>query len=266
MGMTHNAEPFDNLAGNRAWYEHEATSQIRWLRAGGRLEELANNTLADVHFAIFALDLQEGDTVVNLNCGWGRHAMALGNYGLNVIGLDASADMLQLARETSQQAGIAVRWVHGDLNDLDLTEPVDAVVQFRDNLLDWADGPADALHLLDQLHAILKRDGRILFGTPDWRAEPPSQEQSLAATPEGQEIYRTFFDQESRRAAFQTVVIGRDGTQREYWRRNWSPTAEQMAALLFQAEFDVEGQFNDFDYLPYDPDQPGLVWLAQKAL
>jgi hypothetical protein len=116
MGMTHNAEPFDNLAGNRAWYEHEATSQIRWLRAGGRLEELANNTLADVHFAIFALDLQEGDTVVNLNCGWGRHAMALGNYGLNVIGLDASADMLQLARETSQQAGIAVRWVHGDLS------------------------------------------------------------------------------------------------------------------------------------------------------
>jgi SAM-dependent methyltransferase len=256
MGMTHNAEPFDNSAGNRAWYEHEATSQISWLRAGGRLEELADNTLADVHFAIVALNLQEGDTVVNLNCGWGRHA----------IGLDASADMLQLARETSQQAGIIVRWVHGDLNDLDLIEPVDAVVQFRDNLLDWADGPAEALHLLDQLNAVLKSDGRILFGTPGWRAEPPSEEQSLASTPDGQEIYRTFFDQESRRAAFQTVVIGRDGTQREYWRRNWSPTAEQMAALLFQAGFDVEGQFNDFDYLPYDPDLPGLVWLAQKAL
>lgn len=265
--MTHNVEFLaDNLASNRAWYEHSATSQVSWLRAGGNLGEWADNTLADVHFAIQALDLKQGNTIVNLSCGWGRHAITLGNYGVKVIGLDVSADMLQLARETSKNAGIPVRWVHGELSDLRMTEPVDAVVQFRDNLLDWADGPAEALHLLNQIHSILKQDGRILFGTPDWRALPPSQEQSLAQTPEGQEIYRHFFDQQSRRAAFQTVVISRDGSQQEFWRRNWHPTAEQMAALLLEADFDIEGQFNDFDFLPYAPDEPGLVWLSQKAV
>ena len=256
----------DNLAGNRAWYEHAATGQVRWLRAGGHLDEWADNTLDDVHFAIHALDLKEGNTVLNLNCGWGRHAITLASYGVHVIGVDVSADMLQLARETSKNAGVVVRWVHGDLGDLRLTDPVDAVVQFRDNPLDWADGPADALHLLDQIHAVLKQDGRVLIGTPDWRALPPTQEQSLAQTPEGQEIYRHTFDRQSRRATFQTVVISRDGSQREFWRRNWHPTADQMAALLFQAEFDIEGQFNDFEFFPYDPDEPGLVWLAQKAL
>lgn len=264
--MTHNAGFLtDNLAANRAWYEHAATSQVRWLRAGGHFGEWVNNTLADVHFAIDALDLKEGDTVVNLSCGWGRHAITLAGHGVKVIGLDGSGDMLQLAKETGKNAGIPVRWVHGELNDLQLTEPVSAVVQFRDNLLDWADGPAEALHLLGEMHAILKHDGRILFGTPDWRAVPPSQEQSLAQTPEGREIYRHYFDQESRRATFQTVVIGPDGSQKEFWRRNWHPTAEQMAALLLQADFDIEGQFNDFDFLPYAPDDSGLVWLAQKA-
>jgi SAM-dependent methyltransferase len=256
----------DNLGNNRAWYEHSATSQVRWLRAGGHLDEWADNTLADVHFAIHALRLHEGDTVVNLNCGWGRHAITLANHGVHVIGLDASADMLQFAKETSKSAGVLVRWVLGDLGDLRLTESVDAVVQFRDNLLNWADGPAEALHLLDQIHAILKGDGRLLFGNPRWRALPPSQEQSLAHTPEGREISRRFFDRESRRAAFQTVVIGHDGSQKEFWRRNWHPTADQMAALLFQADLMVEGQFNDFDFLPYDSSQAGLVWLAQKAL
>jgi SAM-dependent methyltransferase len=263
--MTRNAEFMaENLKNNRAWYQHAATSQVRWLRAGGDLEEWADNTLADAHFAIHALDLQAGKTVINLNCGWGRHAITLAQHGLQVIGLDVSADMLQLARETGKRAGVKVRWAEGDLSDLVLKEPVDAVVQFRDNLLDWADGPADALHLLDQLHAVLKPDGQILFGTPDWQAAPPTQEDSLAQTPEGQEIHRRFFDHDSRQASFQTLVIGRDGRRQEFWRHNWHPTAEQMAALLYQADFEIDGQFNDFLFYPYNPDDPGLVWLARK--
>ncbi len=255
----------DHLANNRAWYEQLATGWARWLRAGGRLGEWANNTVTDIQFASQALFLEEGETVLNLSCGWGRHAITLAHYGLTVIGLDASYDLVQLARETSEHAKVDVRWVNGDLNDLHLSEPVDAVVQFNDNVLEWAESPAEAIHLLDQVHAILKEDGRFLFGNPDWTTSPPKQEQSQAETAEGREIYRQFFDSDSRTARFHTLVINRDGSQREYLRRNWHPSAEQMAALLFQANFEIEGQFNDWSFLPYDPKQPGLVWLVQKA-
>lgn len=255
----------NQLIENRAWYEHSAASWARWLRAGGQLGEWADNTFTDIQFASQTLDVREGDTVLNLSCGWGRHAIALAHYGLRVIGLDASADLLELARETSEQAAVSITWVHGDLSDLVLEDTVDAVVQFRSNLLDWTEGPAAALHLLDLVHAILKPGGRFLFGTPDWEATPPRQEESQSETPETTELYQHSFDPRSRTVRSHTVVIGRDGSRREYRHRAWHPTVEQVAALLYQADFVIEGQLNDFGFLPYDPSRPGLVWLARKA-
>jgi 2-polyprenyl-3-methyl-5-hydroxy-6-metoxy-1,4-benzoquinol methylase len=60
---------------------------VRWLRAGGQLDEWADNTHAEVLFASQALLLQPTSQVLNLGCGWGRHALALANAGLRVIGL-----------------------------------------------------------------------------------------------------------------------------------------------------------------------------------
>ena len=255
----------DIHADNRAWYEQNAAGWAHWLRAGGQWGEWTDNTASDVHFATLALHLNEGNTVLNLDCGWGRHAITLANSGMKVIGLDASAELLQLARETGERLSVRAEWVHGDLSDLELAEPTDAVVQFRSNLLEWAQSPAEALHLLDRVHAILKMDGRLLFGHPDWQATPPDQELSQAETPEATEAHHFYFDTHSRMIRFQTIITGRDGIRREYWRRTWYPTAEQMASLLYQADLTIEGQFNDFDFLPYNPDQPGLVWLAKKA-
>jgi len=250
--------------GNRAWHEQNTAGWVRWLRAGGQLGEWADNTIPDVEFATQILRLGEGAHILNLGCGWGRHAIALAHYGVNVIGLDASADLLELARETSEQMEVAVKWVHGDLTDLILTGPLDAVIQFRGNLLEWADGPPDALHLLDQVHAVLKPGGRFLFGTPDWEASLPRQERSQSETPESTELCQHYFEPDSRVIRSHTVILGRDGSRREYWRRSWYPTAEQMAALLFQAGFGIEGQLNGFGFLPYDSNRPGLVWLARK--
>lgn len=238
---------------------------VRWLKAGGRLDEWADNTLVEIQFAGNVLNLDGDDTVLNISCGWGRHAIALAHFGINVIGLDNSDDLLQLARETSKQAGINIHWINGSLDDLTLKDPVDAVVQFHDNLLTWADGPAEALFLLDMVHSIVKEDGLFLFGSTDWRASLPQQEQSLSETHQETETYHRYFDPESRTILGQTVVLGRDGTRSEFWHHAWYPTVEQMEALIVQADFYVEGQFNDFSFLPYDPSLPGLVWLVRKT-
>jgi cyclopropane fatty-acyl-phospholipid synthase-like methyltransferase len=255
----------EHAAENRAWYEQIATGWARWLRAGGQLGEWTDDLVADIRFASQTLFLNENDTLLNMSCGWGRHAIMLAHYGINVIGLETSADLLEVARETAENAEVDVEWICGDLTSLQLDKQVNAVVQFNDNLLSWAESPAEALHLLDQVHAVLKRHGRFLFGGPDWIDILPLQEQSLSETAESKEIYRHFFDPDSRTARYQTIVLGQDGRRNEYWRHTWHPTADQMVALLYQAGFQVEGQFNNFDYLPYDPNLPGLVWLVKKG-
>ena len=60
-----------------ARHEHNSAGLLSWLRAGGQLGEWADNTLVENDFAAQVLHLSEGDTVLNLSCGWGRHAIAL---------------------------------------------------------------------------------------------------------------------------------------------------------------------------------------------
>ncbi len=253
------------MANQRAWYEQRSAGLVHWLRAGGQLGEWADNTLDDIHFASQVLHLSTENTILNLNCGWGRHAIALAHYGLAVIGLDETSSLLELARETSDQMNLSIRWVQGDLSDLALTGPLDAVVEFNSNLLESTEGPAEALYLLDQINAILKPNGLFLFGSPSWQATPPRHEQSQAETSESTELYSYTFDPDSRIIQSQTTVIDRDGNLHKYGRLSWHPTAEQMADLLLQAGFHIEGQLNNFSFLPYDPNRPGLVWLEQKA-
>lgn len=254
----------DNFSPKQIWHEQDMVGWVRWLRAGGRLGEWTDHIASDVEFACQVLSVDEGDSILNVGCGWGRHAITLAHYGLNVIGIDSSPELLELGRETAEQFHLPVTWALGDLDELVLDKPLDAVVQFDGNLLEWVDGPADALFLLDQVHAILKNDGLFLFGSSRWQETPPAQEQSTAETPQASEIQRRIFDSASRTLRSQTVIQGRDGSHQEYWRSAWYPTAEQMAALLYQAEFGIVGRFNDFSFLPYDPARPGLIWLVRK--
>ena len=121
------------------------------------------------------------------------------------------------------------------------------------------------MFLLDRVYAVLKEGGRFLFGSPYWQDSPPLQESSKSETLETTEDHEYVFDPQSRMIRFQTVVLGRDGSRQEYRRRSWHPSAEQMAALLYEAGFTIEGQLNDFNYLPYDPQLPGLIWLGRRC-
>ncbi|MEN8097670.1 MAG: class I SAM-dependent methyltransferase [Chloroflexota bacterium] len=251
-------------ADNRAYLEQESLSRARWLRAGGKLEEWDNSVQEDVSFAMDILDLGENDTVLNIGCGWGQHAITLAYFGHKVIGVEISSHLLKLAQETSQEAGVLVEWVQGDISDAQLSKPVSAVVQFHGNLLNWADGPTGALHQLFQAHAVLEEQGQLLFGSPEWVEEPVHRNQGFSKNSDGEAVHRHFFDTKTRTAQSQTIITGTDGTTRELWRRNWHPTGAQMESLLYQAGFIVLAKFNDFRPFAYSAEHPGLVWLAAK--
>ena len=57
-------------------------------------------TEQEVEFLVDALGLDEGERVLDVGCGPGRHALALARRGMNVVGVDLSEDFIALARET----------------------------------------------------------------------------------------------------------------------------------------------------------------------
>jgi 2-polyprenyl-3-methyl-5-hydroxy-6-metoxy-1,4-benzoquinol methylase len=59
--------------------------------------------------------IRPGSTVLDVGCGEGRHAIAAARLGAHVVAVDSSTARLQVAKEKAQALGVAVEWVHLDL-------------------------------------------------------------------------------------------------------------------------------------------------------
>ena len=62
-------------------------------------------------------------SVLDAGCGTGRIAIELARRGLNVVGVDMDADMIERARSKSE----SVTWMQADLTDFDLGRRFDVV-------------------------------------------------------------------------------------------------------------------------------------------
>lgn len=105
---------------------------------------------------ISLLDVQPSMTCLDLGCGNGTLTAELAALGLDVTGMDASADMLDLARKTHPE----LRFVEGDAMSFSLPEPVDAV--FSNAVLHWIDAERQA-DALAHVAAALRPGGQFVF-------------------------------------------------------------------------------------------------------
>ncbi len=97
--------------------EHLGAAYLRY--------SFTKGTAQEVGFLWEALGLAPGMRVLDVGCGPGRHARALAERGLEVVGLDISARFVELAREGAPAGATFVR---GDAREMAYTEEFDAAI------------------------------------------------------------------------------------------------------------------------------------------
>jgi SAM-dependent methyltransferase len=80
--------------------------------------DIHRQTRRDVDFIESNLKLGEGDRVLDLACGFGRHSIELTRRGHEVVGLDLSMPMLQKALNEAQRQSLSIKFLHGDMREL----------------------------------------------------------------------------------------------------------------------------------------------------
>lgn len=72
--------------------------------------------------------------VMDLACGTGAISIPLAREGLEVIGIDMSADMLSMAQHKGREQGVSIHWLEQDMTMLELPFQVDTALCFCDSL------------------------------------------------------------------------------------------------------------------------------------
>jgi len=121
-------------------------------------------TWAEVAGLVEALDLEPGARILDLACGWGRHATEFARVGFDVVGLDRSETLLRHARQRASGANVEVEWVCGDMRDLRWQSEFDAVVCLFSSL-GYFLTDAEDLRVLRAARDALRPGGRFLLET-----------------------------------------------------------------------------------------------------
>lgn len=123
----------------------------------------AGLTEAETGFIIDAADLTEGASVIDLMCGYGRHALELGRKGYAVTAIDNQKDYITEINAVAQKETIKITAVEGSALEYTPDKTFDAAICMGNSFAFF--DAAQAEHILHTLSAHIKSGGVFIINT-----------------------------------------------------------------------------------------------------
>jgi SAM-dependent methyltransferase len=205
------------------------------------------------------LAVEAGGPVVELGVGTGRIAVPTAVAGIEVIGVDSSAGMLEVCRERAELAGVGelVDLRLGDLRQPPVSERVRLVTSpFRSFLHLTED--EQRLAALRAAHELLVPGGRLAFDVFE-----PSREDIEETDGRWLEREPGIFERADWNEGDRTLTLAVRGDHGETTMSLSWISPNEWRSLLERAGFAVEACFGWFDRRAYAGGED-TVWLARK--
>ena len=121
-------------------------------------------TVKEVDCVVQALALRGGERILDLACGFGRHALELARRGYAVVGVDITPAYVADARLTAQQEHLAVEFLEADVRQVSFHEEFDVVLSMADGAIGYFATEEENLRLFDVIGAALRVGGKHMMG------------------------------------------------------------------------------------------------------
>ena len=223
-------------------------------------------TERETAFVMRALGLREGDRVLDLACGHGRHAVALARRGMVVTGQDLNEDYLKMAQGGAAQAGVRIDTVHSDMRDIPFTDEFNAVINMF-TAFGYFDSEDEDFRVLQAVANALKTGGKLLLDTlnREWVLSNYVQNDWHTDDDGNTFLEHREFDLVTGRNRVTFSIVDADGTRRE------SPghdvrlyTLTELTRLLNAAGLRLSATYGDYDGAPYAINTPRMIVVATK--
>lgn len=213
--------------------------------------------LAETEYIIELLKLHGKDvnTILDLGCGTGQHALHLAQRGYRVTGIDRSEEMLCIAQKTIEPwhgKNDALSFFCSDIRDLRLGKTFDAVVSLF-HVVSYQPTNGDLINAMTTARVHLKTGGVFIFDFwygPGVLSEPPKtrvrryREEEVEVTRISEPVL--FHNNNLVEVHYQLLVKERDGQiidEIEETHRMRYLFAPELELILEQAGFKVLGLY-----------------------
>jgi SAM-dependent methyltransferase len=120
-------------------------------------------TRAEVDFLVEEARLQTGSKVLDLMCGYGRHALALARKGIGLTAVDNLGDYIDEIKEIAEKENLPVQALQEDVMGFQPGEEYDLIICMGNSLCFFNEN--DSLDLLAKISSHLKLGGKFIFST-----------------------------------------------------------------------------------------------------
>lgn len=127
-----------------------------------KLQDINYEAFADYIEKIFKKEQISPEIVLDLACGTGTLTGIMAKRGYDMIGIDMSCEMLDIAREKSMNDGLDILYLNQDMTDFELYGTVDAIICTLDGI-NYLTEEGELLHTLKLVRNYLNPGGIMIF-------------------------------------------------------------------------------------------------------
>ena len=186
--------------------------------------------------------------LLDLGCGTGKLTRLMAEKGYDMIGVDLSYDMLDIAREQNSQG---ILYLLQDMREFELYGTVRAIYSACD-CLNYLLEEEDLLQVFTLVNNYLDPGGLFIFdiNTPYKYKELLGNKTFAESREESSFIWENFYDEEEEINEYDVTIFSKEEDGRfarfeeQHYQRSYS--LEQVLALLEKAGLKLEGVFDAY--------------------
>ena len=120
-------------------------------------------TKAEVDYLIDESGLSAGSKVLDLMCGYGRHALSLARKGINVTAVDNLAEYINEIKEIAETDNLPITAVKQNVMQYQSKDKYDLVICMGNSMSFFNE--ENSVKLFSKISSLLKTDGKAIFNS-----------------------------------------------------------------------------------------------------
>ena len=206
--------------------------------------------------------------VLDLCCGTGKMTLELARRGYDMTGVDLSAEMLGVARESAEAEALDILWLCQDMREFELYGTVELCTCLLDSVNHMTEY-SDLLKCFSLVHNYLSPDGLFVFDINGRGKFERVYADNAFVVEDGDDmcIWQNYYNSKSGFCDFYITLFERldDGSyeRQDDVQRERVYTMRSIKRTLRDTGFEFIGAYSDFDFNPADDGCDRIHFIAK---